>query len=44
MTEQRNTLQGRQDTGMQLVFHTHFLVQGNSKLVRSMFHENTTFS
>lgn len=29
MTEQRNTLQGKQDTGMQLVICINFLVQGN---------------
>lgn len=29
MTEQRNTLQGKQDTGMQLAIYINFLVQGN---------------
>jgi len=29
MTEQRNTLQGKQDTGMQLTIYIHFLVQEN---------------
>ena len=29
VTEQRNTLQGNQDTGMQLAIYIHLLVQGN---------------